>query len=336
MPSSLCPRPWNTGSTATSTPLTISAVCRVVSWWTTLTAVLRRIVGRDPVFNRTYLDFARHWGFDISACNVRKGNEKGIVERGVGYVKQNFLAGLEVEDFRHLQPGCRNWLDTVCNVRIHGETKKQPLELFEQEKPALQTVPAHLYDIGVVRQVRASSQFRVTVDTNRYSVPAQYAGSPLTMKQYPDRLCFYHQDKLIARHSRSYDRRRDFEDPDHPKPLLKQRRKAKDQQIIKRFMMLSPRAADYYQALADKRMNPLVHVRKIVALSEIHGTEPVQRAMEDAFAFQAFSSEYIANLLEQRTRITREPSPLQLTRREDLLDLEVQPPDMSLYERRNS
>jgi hypothetical protein len=40
-------------------------------------------------------------------------------------------------------------------------------------------------------------------------------------------------------------------------------------------------------------------VRKIVALSEIYGTEPVARAIEDAFIFEAFSSEYIANLLQQ-------------------------------------
>ena len=43
-------------------------------------AVLRRVVGEAPVFNQRYLDFARHWGFDISPCNVAKGNEKGRVE----------------------------------------------------------------------------------------------------------------------------------------------------------------------------------------------------------------------------------------------------------------
>ena len=296
-------------------------------------AVIRRIVGQAPVFNSTYLDFARHWGFDISACNVRKGNEKGIVESGVGYVKKNFLKGLEIKDFRHLQPAGRKWMDTICNVRIHGETKKPPLDLFNGEKVSLQPLPANTYDIGVVKQVRASSQFRVTIDTNRYSVPAQYAGAALTMKLYPDRICLYHQEKLIARHVRCYDRHRDFEDPDHPKPLLEQRRKAKNQLVIKRFMMLSPLAVDYYQALENKRMNPLVHVRKIVALSEIFGIDAVRRAMEDAFSFQAFSSEYIANILEQQKKVPVQPAALQLTRREDLLDLEVQAPDMNIYER---
>ncbi len=41
-------------------------------------AVLQRLAGEAPVFNPRYLDAARHWGFDIVACNVRKGNEYGV------------------------------------------------------------------------------------------------------------------------------------------------------------------------------------------------------------------------------------------------------------------
>ncbi len=52
-------------------------------------AVLQRLVGAAPVFNPRYLDFSRHWGFEITPCNVRSGNEKGRVENGVGYVKKN-------------------------------------------------------------------------------------------------------------------------------------------------------------------------------------------------------------------------------------------------------
>ena len=47
--------------------------------------------------------------------------------------------------------------------------------------------------------VRASKQFRLTLDANRYSVPARYAGCRLTFKTYPDRLCIYDQDKLDYR-----------------------------------------------------------------------------------------------------------------------------------------
>jgi transposase len=296
-------------------------------------AVLKRIVGQAPVFNPKYLDFANHYGFTIAACNVGKGNEKGRVENGVGYVKKNFLAGLEIPDFDAIHPAARHWLDTVANVRIHGETREQPIVRFEKERACLSPLPAQRYDIATVSQVRASSQFRVTLDANRYSVPAEYAGRRLTLKAYPDRICLYHDNKLIARHPRSYDRRQDIEDPDHPKALLFWRKKAREQKIVMRFLSLSPKSAPYYQKLEQRRMNPYHHVQKIVALSEIYGPEAVARALEDAFNFQAFSCEYIANLLEQRTRHLPKPGALHLTRREDLLDLTVEPPDMGIYQK---
>jgi transposase len=298
-------------------------------------AVLKRIVGQTPVLNPKYLDFANHYGFSIAPCNIGKGNEKGRVENAVGYVKKNFLAGLNIPDFSAIGPAARNWLDAIANVRIHGETRQKPLHLFEKERPFLNPLPVNPFDIATVSQVRASSQFRITIDTNRYSVPAEYSGTRLTLKTYPDRLCVYSKDKLIARHVRSYDRYQDFEDPDHPKELLNQREKARDQKIFMRFLTLSPKAEQYYRKLEQRRMNPHHHVRKIVALSEIYDPDAVARAMEDAFTFEAFSSEYITNLLEQRSRSLPEPGALHLTRREDLLQIKVGQPDLTIYERKH-
>jgi transposase len=295
-------------------------------------AVLTRPLGEAPVFNPKYAAFAEHYGFRIVPCNVGKGNEKGRGENGVGYVKKNFLAGLDIADFSVLAPAVKHWLDTVANVRLHGETRKPPLELWQSEKPYLSPLPLHPFDIATVSQVRASRQFRITLDTNRYSVPAHLAGQALTLKTYPDRLCLYHQNQLVARHARSYDRHGDFEDPDHPKPLLEQRKKARDHQLFMRFLALSTQAELYYQQLEQRRLNPHHHVRKIVALSDIYGQEAVARALADALEYQAFAADYIANLVEQRARFTPEASPLHLTRRADLLDLHLQPPDLSLYQ----
>jgi hypothetical protein len=170
------------------------------------------------------------------------------------------------------------------------------------------------------------------VDTNTYSVPAEYASAALMLKLYPDCLCVYHQDKLIARHLRRYDRHQDFEHPDHPRELLQQRRRASDQKLLQRLLALTPRAQAFYQALAERRLNVTHHVRKIVALSEIYGTEKTARAITDALEFEAFSCEYIANLLEQRQRLLPEAGALHLTRRADLLELELPEPNLSLYD----
>jgi transposase len=295
-------------------------------------AVLRRSIGEAPIFNPRYLDFARHWGVDITACNLARGNEKGRVENGVGYVKKNFLNGLELLDFSAVNPAAQLWLDTIANVRIHGETHRRPLDLFAEEQPHLHPLNPRPYDIARIETVRASKQFRVLLDTNRYSVPAEYASRRVTLKATPERVCIYHHDQLIARHNRSYDRRQDIEDPDHPKALLAQRRNAREQRLLMQFLSLSRMAQAFYEGLEQRRLNPRHHLRKIVALAEIYGVDAVDRAIQDGITFEAYSCEYIANILEMRAREHPEAGALTLTRRQDLLDIEIPAADLSPYE----
>ena len=75
----------------------------------------------------------------------------------------------------------------------------------------------------------------------------------------------------------------------------------------------------------------LIQVQRIVTLSEVHGPEAVSRLLEDLLQLQSFSADYVANLLTQRSRPRSEPAPLHLSRASDLLDLEIPPPDLSLY-----
>jgi hypothetical protein len=112
-----------------------------------------------------------------------------------------------------------------------------------------------------------------------------------------------------------------------------QRKSAREQRLLVQFLALSPRAQAYREGLQAKRVNARVHLRKILALAEIHGKEAVARAMDDGLELQAFSAEYIANILGARRRVGPEPAALQLTRRCDLLELELPEPDLSVYDR---
>ncbi len=294
--------------------------------------VLEHPPGLEPRFNPRYLDFAAHYGFTPVACQVKKANEKGRVENGVGYVKKNFLNGLEILSFSALNPGARQWLDTIANVRIHGETRSKPIERFAQEKPLLKPLPAMPYDCAVIRPIAANSCCRVIFQANRYTVPYLYASQKLTLKIYPDQLFFYHHEKLIATHLRSYDRRQDIRNPDHIQELLVQRQRAREQTRLQAFLSLGPQAELYARTLQEKRVNPPHHIQNIVALSQIYGPDKVARALEAALTFEAFGCEYIANLLEQGQRPANTPSPLHLTRRQDLLDLELPAADLTLYD----
>jgi len=266
----------------------------------------------------------------MAPCHVGKGNAKGRVDNGVGYVKKNFLAGLDLPAFSARNPAARHWLDTVAKVRLHGATREQPIVVWQTERPALRPVPLQPFDIAPVSQVRASRQLRLTVETNRYAVPAQYAGQALTLQTSPDRLCLDHGEQLIARHVRRDERCQDVAAPDHPKPLLEPRKKARDHQLLMRFLTLAPRAEAYDLQWEARRLNPHHHVRKIGALSDISTPEAVARALEEAFGYEAFSSDSIAHLVAQRTRCIPEASALHLTRRGDLLARRLAPPALSI------
>ena len=296
------------------------------------TAVLSHPLGQPAQFNPRYLDFASHHGFEIRACGVRQPHEKGQVENAVKFVKQNFLRGLELPPWAALNPAARQWLDTIANVRIHGQTHKTPRELFAEEQPKLKPMSALPYDVATVRSLPVNSRFRVSFEANRYSVPARLAGATLVAKIYPDRLALYHLDQCVAEHPRSFERHRDFEHPDHARPLLEQRLKAREQQLLHRFLDLCPQAPEYYEQLQQHRLNARHHAQKILALLEIYGADKVTRALQDAHQHQAYSCEYIANILEQRARPLPEPGALHLTRASDLLELELPEPDLSIYE----
>jgi len=297
-------------------------------------AVLSHPSGMPAVYHPRYLDFARHYGFEPRACNVRAGNEKGRVENAVGYVKKNLLAGLEISSLAAVQGAGRRWMDEVANRRIHAATRRMPEVLFSEER--LQPLPSNVYDTGMERDAVATSLFRVHFDGNRYSVPARCAGTRVRVRAYADKVLIYRSGQLVATHLRSYERGRDIVDGDHESELLRQRRHARDQHTLQRFLRLSGEAENYYKQLAQHRPNPFFHVRRIVALSDIYGPEKTARALCDAMGFGAYSAEYVTNLLEQRARQLPEPGVLHVTRGADLLELDIPETDLSIYEKGNN
>ncbi len=299
-------------------------------------AVLDHPKGGPVHYHPRYLDFAAHYGFEPRACNVRSPHEKGQVERAVSYVRSSFLNGLNPERFAPINPQARLWLDTVANLRVHKELNERPIDRFDRlEKAALKPLGLRPYDVGVSFQVSSNSQFRVVLDTNKYSVPAEYASRRLTLRQYPDQVLIYHEHNLIATHPRSYQRRQDILIEDHQRALLAYKKNAKEQQALSRLLRLSPQAELFVQGLQNRNLRARHHILKVSALVDIYGEEALRRALEDAVELEAFHSEYILNLLEQRSRLIPEASPLHLTRNENLLNLELPEPDLSIYELKN-
>ena len=297
------------------------------------TAVLHHHSHGHVVENPRYLEFAQYYGKAVRACTPRKGNEKGRVESGCKYVKGNFLAGRARQSLNQLNADARHWMQTVANVRVHEATRRQPDEMFHAaEKMHLLPLPAAGYDCAVAQNVLVHCQCRVNFDGNRYSVPHTYASQPLVMLRYPERLLFYSDKKLVAEHVRSYGRNQPVKNPEHEKPLLEHRRRARNQSLVRDFLALAPIADTFYQHLAHRHpVNTNMHLRKIMLLTELYSIEAVTGALATACELAAFHSDYIASLLEQRQRFQPPAGKISIHHHPELLDMRLGQPNMDAY-----
>jgi len=130
----------------------------------------------DPELNPKLLEFARHYGVALRPCLPRTPEHKGKVENSVGYVKGNALAGRTFEGLNSENEFLAHWEKTVADVRIHGTTRRQVAQLFEEEKKHLLPLPATLFPLfrEAPRTVHRDSY--VEVAKAYYAVPPEYIG----------------------------------------------------------------------------------------------------------------------------------------------------------------
>jgi len=107
-----------------------------------LRAAVKQADWYDPELHPKLLAFAAHYGTTFIPTRPYTPQHKGKVESDVHYVKENALKGHVFADIAAQNQHLRDWEATVADQRIHGTTKKQVLQQFEQvEKPALRPLP---------------------------------------------------------------------------------------------------------------------------------------------------------------------------------------------------
>ena len=116
-------------------------LCRRIAY-DNQTAITLGRVGGKPRWHPTFLDFAQHYGFEPSVGRPGHKERRGKVERPFHYLEHDFLAGRAFASWDDLNSQCRQWLDTVANVRVHGTTRRRVDEAFAEEQPCLIALPA--------------------------------------------------------------------------------------------------------------------------------------------------------------------------------------------------
>lgn len=176
----------------------------------------------EPVFQRTFNEYASHRGFVIDAAIVRHPTGKPHVERQVPYVRDNFFRGEQWLDRAHVQREAIKWCLSTAGKRIHGTTRKQPLVQFDTiEKDALKPLVGEVFDTPQWAELKVHPDHHVRFGLALYSVPYQHDRRPTKGKQVTVRgdrrlVRIYLRGKLIKTHAKMARGERSTDYGDYP------------------------------------------------------------------------------------------------------------------------
>ena len=144
-----------------------------------------------PVFNARYLEFATHYRFRPLTIRPGRPSENLKVERPFYYLERSFLNGREFRDMDDLKIQLRQWLTNVNDMRIHGTTKKRPIDMYIQEHPYLQVLPVNHFDTSQVAHLVVNQESCVQWKGYLYVVPDKYMYEVCTVRIAEDHMMVY-------------------------------------------------------------------------------------------------------------------------------------------------
>jgi len=171
----------------------------------------------DPVFQRTFEEYASYRGFVIDAARSRDPKGKPMVERSVPYVRENFFRGEAWLDREHVQREAIRWCLTTAGTRVHGTTRQRPLAAFEnEERPCLQALTRERFDPPAWSQHKVHPDHHVNVAKALYSLPTEHIGARVWVRSDRRLVRIYRDGALIKTHPRKQPGGRSTDYHDYP------------------------------------------------------------------------------------------------------------------------
>ncbi len=272
--------------------------------------VVTRWEDDQPIYNTRFLAFATHYAYRPWACQIRRPQTKGKVERQFYYIETNLLNGRQFRSLQHLNESARWWLAEVADKRIHGTTKKTPLELHAQELPHLLALPALQFDTAQVVYRIVDTDGTIQFASNRYSVPWQLVAELLPVRILEEELVVYNKSLLeIARHAL-------FVGQTGQRRIAPEHLPPKDHEVQmnalrERFTALGEVAVQFLDGLLTKTRYSKHHAQKVLTLLNVYPKSDVLAAMQRAVTYRAFGYESLERILAHQG--TPKPSWQQLS-----------------------
>jgi transposase len=259
------------------------------------------------------LHFKHYYHFESNYCNVGKGNEKGHVENGVQYAKNNILGGSEsFKDFDSL----RDYLESKCKYlfqkRHYKNTKQTIGQRLDEERPQFTPLPDQPYESSRDYFVKRSKMSTISVDGVSYSVPSQCLSDKLKIKVTADSVHIYDPNQSsveIAYHKRTHKVfSSEVLDYKHYLSVIAQKPKALNHALCIKQASFPKIFDDYLAMLQRHHPDPNREMIKILLLEKNYSLDDIFFAMEWCYEHRSYSYDSVRLFL---TDLSRSPVPIE-------------------------
>ena len=291
-------------------------------------AVREVLRGRERIEQRAFEAFRGQWPTAVDYCAPRKGWEKGSVEGGVGYVRDNVFRPMpEVADFAELNARITAALERGMDERRTGGRTVR--EALAEERGRLRPLPAHPPETCRT-SARVVDKFGyVRIDGATYSAPIALAHRPVTCKAFHDRIEIAHEDRVAATHARSYVAGTKVIEPRHVLSLLEKKHRAVPEAEALRHWRLPTVFYELREDLRGRVKKPDREWVGVLRLLETHAVEEVEAAVVAARDRGSPRLETVRSLLRREASAST-VEPVALTRADLAVDLRA--PDLGAYD----
>jgi transposase len=302
-----------------------------ISYDNSAIAVIEVLKGRERKLTREFLRLQSHYLFQEHFCLVRRANEKGHVERLLGFARRSFLVPVpHVESLAALNEQLRERCRADLAERTRGKSAPKS-DLLLEDQAAFLPLPKQPFEARRVTEGCANSESLVRFDTNDYSVPVEYAHRKLLVVATVEEVRLVYEDRLVARHRRSWDRERVFFEPVHYLALLERKpggfdyaRPLENWQLPECYALLRRRLE-----AADQQHGTRSFIR-VLRLLEKFALDQLTEAIEYALDIDVIDAESIRTILEHRADEPIELFPLD--GRPHLAHVRVEATDVASYQ----
>ena len=263
--------------------------------------VVLRGSGRDMVPVPEMAAFGERFGFQFVAHAIGHANRSGRVERPFHFIEGNFLAGRTFSSWEDLNQRAREWCDKV-NSTYKKHIRAVPRELYIVERLHLKPLPVWIPEVYRLQQRLVDIEGYVALHTNRYSVPVDWIGRRVEVRETKDKIEIQLDARRLVTHRRIAEAEQQRVTLAEHRPPRSQRAPRPDPHPEENTILAAaPELAEYVAGLKQRSRKVItLALRQLLRFVREYPREPLLGAVGEAARYGLYDLDRLERMILRR------------------------------------